>query len=213
MLIRQLPQLLRGWLLRYKGAKVGHQTLIGRGVKISGTKLLTVGEKVVLWPGSHVNCWSEGGVTIGNYTTFHIGLWLDCGSTPNNIEPGFFQIGECSYVGPYAVIGAKGGGIRIGNHVQIGPMVSIISENHYFDELNKRIDEQGTHHIGVLIEDDCWLGNKVTVLDGVTIGYGSVIGAGAVVTRCIPPLSVAIGNPAKVIRKRGEHRKSEDTTY
>ncbi|MBA2748254.1 MAG: acyltransferase, partial [Tatlockia sp.] len=55
---------------------------------------------------------------------------------------------------------------------------------------------------GVVIEDNCWLGYGVKVLDGVTIGEGSVIGAGAVVTKDIPPYSVAVGVPAKVVRSR-----------
>lgn len=55
---------------------------------------------------------------------------------------------------------------------------------------------------GIVIEDDCWLGTGVKILDGVTIGKGSVIGAGAVVTKNIPSYSVAVGVPAKVISKR-----------
>ncbi|HOZ23028.1 MAG TPA: DapH/DapD/GlmU-related protein, partial [bacterium] len=55
---------------------------------------------------------------------------------------------------------------------------------------------------GVVIEDDCWLGAGVMVLDGVTIGTGSVIGAAAVVTKDIPPYSVALGIPAKVVATR-----------
>jgi acetyltransferase-like isoleucine patch superfamily enzyme len=53
-----------------------------------------------------------------------------------------------------------------------------------------------------VIEDDCWLGTGVKVLDGVTIGQGSVVGAGAVVTKDIPPYSVAVGIPSKVIAQR-----------
>jgi acetyltransferase-like isoleucine patch superfamily enzyme len=54
----------------------------------------------------------------------------------------------------------------------------------------------------VVIEDDVWLGYNVIVLPGVTIGKGSVIGAGSVVSKDIPPYSIAIGNPARVIKKR-----------
>ena len=52
----------------------------------------------------------------------------------------------------------------------------------------------------IVIEDDCWLGGGVIVLAGVTIGKGSVIGAGSIVTKDIPPYSVAVGNPCKVMR-------------
>ena len=53
-----------------------------------------------------------------------------------------------------------------------------------------------------MIEDDCWIGSGVRILDGVTIGHGSIVGAGAVVTKSIPPYSIAVGVPAKVVSQR-----------
>jgi len=55
-----------------------------------------------------------------------------------------------------------------------------------------------------VLQDNVWLGLHVQVLDGVTIGYGTVVGAGAVVTKDLPPNSVAVGVPAKVVRRRSE---------
>lgn len=71
------------------------------------------------------------------------------------------------------------------------------------------IREQGVTREGIIIEDDCWLGSGVKVLDGVTIGKGCVIGANSVVTKDIPPYSVAVGAPARVIKKRGEKELSK----
>jgi acetyltransferase-like isoleucine patch superfamily enzyme len=79
-----------------------------------------------------------------------------------------------------------------------------------FTDPNKKIREQGFNFKGIRIEDDCWLGSGVKVLDRVTIGRGSIIGAGAVVTKDIPPYSIAVGVPAKVIdsRDRSNNKRS-----
>ena len=74
--------------------------------------------------------------------------------------------------------------------------------NHIYDDPKISIRLQGIRANGIKIEDDVWLGVGSTVLDGVTIGKGSVIGAGAVVTKNIPPYSVAVGVPANVIKER-----------
>jgi acetyltransferase-like isoleucine patch superfamily enzyme len=104
------------------------------------------------------------------------------------------------------VMGA-GGGICIGNHVLIGQSVNIHAENHRFADPNLRIDQQGVSYQGVIIKDDVWIGSKTTILDGVTIDQGAVIGAGAVVTKPIPPYAIAIGVPARIIGTRGKEKQ------
>jgi acetyltransferase-like isoleucine patch superfamily enzyme len=94
------------------------------------------------------------------------------------------------------------GGVQIGSNVIIGPYCIIQTGNHRFDDISKPIRLQGYVKNPVRIDDDCWLGASVIVLPGVTIGKGSVIGAGSIVTKDIPPYSVAVGNPAQVIRSR-----------
>ncbi|MBI4004260.1 MAG: acyltransferase [Candidatus Omnitrophica bacterium] len=94
--------------------------------------------------------------------------------------------------------------IRIGDGVRIGPHVYLGSSNRGFEDPNTPILDQEKSEQGIVIEDDVWVGAHVVVLDGVRIGRGSVIGAGAIVTRDIPPLSIAVGNPARVIRQRGD---------
>ncbi|MEO1186848.1 MAG: DapH/DapD/GlmU-related protein, partial [Cyanobacteria bacterium J06636_27] len=64
----------------------------------------------------------------------------------------------------------------------------------------------------IVIEDDCWLGHNVTVLDGVKIGKGSIIGAGSVVNQNIPPFSIAVGTPARIIRNRLDRQTSNLST-
>lgn len=194
-------QLLRGKQLELRGARIGHRVGIGRNVTIEHPQHMTIGHDVTIMERSYLHCLSSAGVRIGHNTSFHVGFWLHCGGELGHSELGFFHIGNYCFVGPGSLMGA-GGGITIGDHVQFGPMVSIHAENHRYEDPNRRIREQGVHHGGVMIEDDCWIGAKAVILDGVRVGRGSVIGAASVVTRDVPSYSVAVGNPAQVIRRR-----------
>lgn len=87
----------------------------------------------------------------------------------------------------------------IGNRVQLGPNVSIYSAGHEISVLSRiKCVEFGDP---VYIEDDAWIGGGTIILPGVTIGKGSTIGAGSIVTKSISPYSVAMGAPAKVVKK------------
>lgn len=94
------------------------------------------------------------------------------------------------------------GNISIGDNVLIAAQCVLVSANHRFDNLETPLWFQGETRAPIFIEDNCWLGAGVKVLAGVTIGHDSVIGAGAVVTKDIPPYSVAVGVPAKVLYDR-----------
>lgn len=94
------------------------------------------------------------------------------------------------------------GGVEIGERVLIGYRTSIYSANHAIPAGQRRIFGAGSIERPVVIENDVWLGANVIVLPGVRIGEGAVIGAGSVVTRNIPRMTVAAGNPARVIRER-----------
>ena len=126
---------------------------------------------------------------------------LDRGVDIRALDRGYIELGESTYVGPYTCL-AGPGPIEIGKNCLIGSHSGIYGNNHNFDNPELKIVEQGITCKGIAIEDDCWLGTGVKVLDGVTIGQGSVIGAGAVVTKDIPPYSVAVGVPARVISRR-----------
>ncbi|MEW6500657.1 MAG: tetratricopeptide repeat protein [Thermodesulfobacteriota bacterium] len=102
------------------------------------------------------------------------------------------------------------GGLTIGNDVRIAAQTIIIPSNHNFDRLDLPIRAQGDTCLGITIGDDVWIGAGCKILDGVTIGSGCVIGAGSVVNRSLPPYSVAVGVPARVIRTRGEKICAED---
>lgn len=113
----------------------------------------------------------------------------------------FISIGDRSELGCGCLIY---GGVKIGAGVLMGPDVKIITRNHVFDDPTVGINEQPTVFRPVTIGDDVWISANVVILPGVTVGHGSVIAAGAVVTKDIPPFSIVGGIPAKVIGRRGE---------
>ena len=106
--------------------------------------------------------------------------------------------------------------ITVGDNVLIGPNVTLASPMHPLlpEERNVRQREDGSiynleYAKPIVIENDCWLAANVVVCGGVTIGEGSVIGAGSVVTRSIPPHSLAAGSPCRVIRQLTEQNRME----
>jgi acetyltransferase-like isoleucine patch superfamily enzyme len=96
------------------------------------------------------------------------------------------------------------GGIKIGNDVRIAAHVVMLSADHVFKDRNVPIRLQEIELKEITVGDDVWIGANATILGGIDIGKGCVIGAGSVVTRSIPEYSVAVGVPARIICKRGE---------
>jgi maltose O-acetyltransferase len=93
--------------------------------------------------------------------------------------------------------------VLIGNDVMMGPDVLIFTQGHRFSDLTKPMIEQGSSkRRPVVIGNDVWIGERAIILPGVTVGDGAIIGAGAVVRDSIPPLGIAIGNPAVVVDTR-----------
>ena len=128
-----------------------------------------------------------------------------------NVEHGaYFGSGRLIEIGDYSGIGVDchiPSDIRIGNDVMMGPEVLIIgrNQNHRIDNISKPMRLQGYEDaLPVVIEDDVFLGARVIILPGIKIGKGAVIGAGAVVTKDVPPYAICAGNPARIIRFRDQ---------
>lgn len=115
-----------------------------------------------------------------------------------NNAVGDVMIGDHTRVGLHNTII---GPVIIGNHVNLAQGITVTALNHNFDDSNKRIDEQGVSTSAVIIEDDIWIGANAVILPGVTIGHHSVVAAGAVVTKDVPPHSLVAGVPAKIIKQ------------
>jgi len=109
---------------------------------------------------------------------------------------------DCS-INSGAFINAAGS-VRIGENVIIGPNVIIHSANHKFDSIQILIRNQGHDHKKVVINDDAWIGGGAIVLPGVSIGKGSIVAAGAVVTKNVEEYSIVGGVPAKILKYRGK---------
>jgi len=106
-------------------------------------------------------------------------------------------IGPGTFINSGAVI-LDVGRVRIGANVQIGPNVQILTPTHPLEPDLRRTGAEAAQPITV--EDNVWLGGGVIICPGVTIGRDTVVGAGAVVTRDLPPGVLAVGNPARVAR-------------
>ena len=115
--------------------------------------------------------------------------------------PWLVSVGENSTLNQGVIIDGFGG-VDIGKGVRIAANTIINTADHNFEDSSKFIYEQGYICAQVTINDDVWIGANSCINKGVTIGKGAVIGAGSVVTRDVPAYSIAVGVPAKVIKKR-----------
>ncbi|HRG64783.1 MAG TPA: acyltransferase, partial [Saprospiraceae bacterium] len=117
-------------------------------------------------------------------------------------NPGaFIHIGNNVGIGEFAYLGG-GGGLEIGNDCIVGQYFSCHPENHLTHDVDTLIRHQGVVRQGIKIGSNCWIGSKVTILDGVQIGDGCIIAAGSVVNRSFDANSVIAGVPAKLIKIR-----------
>jgi acetyltransferase-like isoleucine patch superfamily enzyme len=134
----------------------------------------------------------EGRLIIGRYT------FLEAGVTIQSAE-GKIAIGQRAYLSRGVTVGAVGL-VEIGDFALIGPGSYVTDADHRFSDHTVPVADQGMSSKGpTVIEDNVWLGANAVVTSGVRIGRHSVIGANSVVTRDIPPFSVAAGIPAKVV--------------
>jgi acetyltransferase-like isoleucine patch superfamily enzyme len=118
------------------------------------------------------------------------------------------EIGNDVYIGPGAMLLSRDSIIKIGNKTMFGPNVSIIGGNHAFHIKGKFMfdyrvaDKNPTDDQPVIIESDVWICTECTILKGVIIGRGSIVAAGAIVSKDVPPYAIVGGTPAKVLKFR-----------
>jgi len=161
--------------------------------------------------GSRVNIRLERNVYIGKYCKLSAGIKpasLKIGQRTVIHEfcilksaEGFIHIGHDCSLNPFSIV-LGGGGVKIGNYCRIAPHTVIVAGQHDFRRIDIPIAEQGMVYKGIEIEDDVWIGANCVILDGVTIGKGTIVGAGSVVTKNVEPYSIMGGVPARVISKR-----------
>jgi acetyltransferase-like isoleucine patch superfamily enzyme len=121
---------------------------------------------------------------------------------------GTIHVGHDVHLGMRPTINATRSTIHIGSKVIFGPEVTIRGGNHRTDLVGRfmfdvtEAEKRPKDDLGVVIEDDVWIGTRAVIVHGVTIGRGAIVGAGAVVTKNVPPYAIVGGVPAKVIRFR-----------
>ena len=194
-----LNPILRSFLFyfyRTKLGTVGKETIIHPLANLLGMKKnIYLGEKVRI--GSHATLEvddKKSSIIIGDNSYI-------CANAMLLTQRGSIKIGSNCSVNPFSILYGLGG-LWIGDCVRIACHTTIIPANHIFEDIDIPIHRQGLSKKGVVIEDDVWIGAKATILDGCTIGMGSVIGAGAVVVQDVPAYSVVVGVPGKVIKSR-----------
>ncbi len=157
------------------------------------TDFARIGENVVF----------EGGVLVFHPENIELGSNIYVGH--RTILKAYFKnrlsIGDDTWIGPNCYFHSAGG-LDIGKRVGIGPNVQILTSSHAEEGVDKPILFSTLSFKMVIIEDDADIGIGSVILPGVTIGKGVQIGAGSVVTKSVPPYSVAFGNPARVVRSR-----------
>ena len=136
-----------------------------------------------------------GRVIVGRNAVLDIGVVL-------RADGGFIRIGDECSVNPYCVLIGSNEGLIIGNGVRIAAHSAIIATNHIFEDTSKYVYLQGSFSKGIIIEDDVWIGVGAKILDGVTIQKGTIVAAGAVVTKSTESYSIVAGVPAKKISSR-----------
>jgi galactoside O-acetyltransferase len=178
--LRNVPDELFGarlrcfaYRMRFKAA--GTRFAISSGVLITGFPSVQVDDDVAIGRGSMLYAHDSDGIRLGNGAS----------------------IGQ-----DVIISSADGGRIDIGDQVLIGPRAILIAANHDYERTDTPIILQGHVAKPITIESDVWIGANCVVVGGVTIGRGSVVAAGAVVTKDVPPMEVWGGVPAKFIKRR-----------
>ena len=174
--------------------------MLGKGVsffnitKIKWGKFLRLGNQVA------ISALSKNGIQFGNNVSIGAFSRVIVSTSLNNIG-NKIVIGNNVGIGEFAYLGGAGG-LEIGDECIVGQYLSCHPENHNYEDLEIAIRHQGVTRKGIKIGNNCWIGSKVTILDGVSIGQGCIIAAGSVVTKSFPENSIIGGVPAKLLKNR-----------
>tara|TARA_B100002052_G_scaffold278997_1_gene285857 strand:+ start:3527 stop:4225 length:699 start_codon:yes stop_codon:yes gene_type:complete len=191
----------RSWKLILRG-RVPRMLFLGRGVSMIHLRNIRIGRFVRIHEGAHLSGLGSGELRIGDFVKIGPYSRIVISETYNEIGT-FIDIGDRVGISDFAHLGGAGG-LTIGEDTIIGPYFSCHPEGHNFDDNKVPIRLQGVSRKGITIGNNCWIGAKVAILDGVEIGDGSVIAAGAIVNKSFPPKSVIGGVPAKIISRSGQ---------
>ena len=176
---------------------MGENVRIGAGVKIEHPELISLGDHVIISDHCTLIARPETEIVIGDRTRLRDRVYLD-----TEHKGGYIRIENDVYIGTGTTLFGHWG-LEIGDHSLLAQNITLTPYSHIYDDPNANIITQGGHSKKVIIGRDVYIGMGVNIMYSGDIGEGSVIAAGAVVVKPIPPYSVAVGCPAKVIKHRG----------
>jgi acetyltransferase-like isoleucine patch superfamily enzyme len=180
---------------------------IEKGVRIRFASNVTLDRGAYLDQGVYLHA-CPNGIRVGKNSLVMYGSVLHVYNFRGIPHSGIW-IGDNSLIGEYNVIRGQGG-VKIGNRVYTSPMVQMVAVNHAFDDPSRPFVDQGITAQGITVEDDVWIGSGAILTDGISIGRGSVVAAGSVVTRDVAPYTVVAGTPARFIREVGDTTKRSE---
>ena len=191
---------LKGAIYQLLYTSFNGRLVLSRGAVFANPKLIKINQLCRIGAFSVVRSYTKDGIVLGK--NFSLGAYSSLSNGFNIFSsPGRLTIGDDVGIGEYAYICAVAP-VIIGNDTIVGQYLSIHPQNHHFDKKSILIRQQGTSELGVNIGANCWIGSKVTFLDGSSVGDGCVVAAGAVVTKDFPGNVIIAGNPARVLRER-----------
>jgi acetyltransferase-like isoleucine patch superfamily enzyme len=196
---RQMICWLRGKTQMLRGLS-SRMLFLDRKVRLRNVQNLRMGKLVRIHEHVTIDALGKKPLVIGNQVSIGRYSHIFTSFGLNDLGEGI-TIGDNVGIGDFAHLGGAGG-LEIGDDCIIGPYFSCHPENHNFDQLDQPIRLQGVSRQGIKIGKNCWVGAKVTILDGVTIGDNCVLAAGAVITQSFPSNCVIGGVPAKILKQR-----------
>lgn len=161
------------------------------------------GQGSVIRPSTRTDLFPYNNFSLGNYSV------IEDFTTINNAV-GDVTIGDKTIIGIGSVVI---GPVAIGNNVLIAQNIVMSGLNHGYEDINLPPSEQDVTCKQIIINDNVWIGANSVITAGVTLGKHCVIGAGSIVTKSIPEYSVAVGNPAKIIKKYNTISKNWDSVH
>ena len=202
LVIKRINMLIRGFFKKPFFKKTNGKLFIGKKCDIRCKRKIELLGSATIEDYCKIDALSKGGITIGNNFSLGRNSIIECTGVLRELGE-TLKIGNNVGIAANAFIAMRGK-VEIGDNTIFGPNVSIHAENHVFQNFDIPIRLQGTTRKGVKIGEDCWVGSKVTILDGVTIGNGVIVAAGAVVNKDVPDYAIVGGVPAKIIKMRKE---------
>lgn len=192
--------LIRGFFVTIGFKKSGKISFIGKKVCIKSKSHIECGSGLTINDNCTINALCKDGIKIGNNFSLGQNSIIECTGVIR-------ELGESLVIGDNVGISANAfisvrGKVKIGDSTIFGPGVSLFSENHIFEDKSTPIYLQGATRKGIEIGKDCWIGANATILDGVKIGDGCIVAAGAVVNHDVPSYTIVGGVPAKTIKNR-----------